>query len=104
MLVQLGNGFISQLRRGAGRDGNFQIETARVIDQLIDVLAPQRISAGENQVRQRITKLEELANESLAFLGCQFEWMRTWHGFSPAMLAGQAASLGHLPVNEHWIV
>src|ERR1051325_9572686 len=29
--------------------------------------------------------------------------MRRGHRLSAAMLAGQAASLGHLPVDQHWI-
>jgi hypothetical protein len=40
VLVQLGDGFIGQLRGGAGRDGNVQAKAARVIDQLIDVPTP----------------------------------------------------------------
>ena len=46
----------------------------------------------------------ELIQESFALVGVEFQRMRFRHGLCAAMFAGQAACLGHLPVDQHWIL
>src|SRR5580693_402988 len=55
-------------------------------------------------MRQRIAEADELLQKPLALLGVEFEGIRGGHRLGAAVFACEAASLGHLPVDEHWIL
>src|SRR5437660_295856 len=103
VLLELADGVVRQLGRGAGCDGNFEAQPVGVVDQRVNIFSAERIAAGEDQMRQRIAESNKLAEESLAFLGVELQGMCLRHSLSTAVLARQTAGLGHLPVNQHGI-
>ena len=84
---------------GGGRDGNADAQATRFVDQIVQVLALERIAAGEDQLGQRIAKFGDLTQKSHAFLESELHGMRLRDGGGAAMAAGQGAGLRHLPVN-----
>ena len=103
MFFQLRDCVIGQFRRGARRDRDFQAQAVRVVDQFVDILAAERIASRQNEVRQRIAESDQLLQEALALLGRELQRIGIGHGFGAAVLASQAASLSHLPVNQQRI-
>jgi hypothetical protein len=54
-------------------------------------------------VWEGIAKIEKLVKEALALFAVEFQGIRDGHGLGAAVLAGQTAGLGHLPVDKHGI-
>src|SRR5579862_823431 len=101
--LQIRDGVVSQFGGGAGSDRDFQAEAVSVIDERENIFAAERIAAGENQVRQRITEADELPEEALAFFRRELQRIRSGHRFGATVFAGETAGLRHLPVDQHWI-
>ena len=103
MRFQFRDGVVGQLIGGGGSDGNFQAKAVGVVDQFIDIFAVERIAASQNDVRQWIAEFQKLVEEFLALFGAEFQRIGVGHGLSATVFAGESASLGHFPVDEHWI-
>src|SRR5215467_2723142 len=103
MLFQLRNSIVRQFGCGARSDGDFEAEPVGVVNEFVDVAAAEWIAAGQDQMGEGITKIDQLPEEALAFFCIKFERIRRGHCLGAAVLAGKATGLGHLPVAQQWI-
>ena len=73
MFFQLRDRVVGQFRRRARRDRNFQAQAVCVVDQFVDVVAAERITASQNEMWQGIAEPDQLLQEALALLGREFQ-------------------------------
>lgn len=85
-------------RRG---NGNATSQASHRLDQLVKIVPRQQIASRQNQLRKRIAKFKDLAQEGLAFLECQLIWVSRRDRLGAAMPARQRAGLRHFPINVH---
>ena len=86
---------------GGGSDGDADAELVSLVDEIVEILAGQRIAAGENQLRHGVAESRDLAQELHAFLERELVGVGLGHRLGAAMAAGQRASLRHFPVDVH---
>ena len=97
-LLELEDGFAGQQRRGRGGERNLDAFIRGVADQLKNILALHRVSAGED--KNRHAHLGDLVDQRLAFGVGQFVGVGDGLGGGAAVLAGQVAGLRDLPDGE----
>ena len=85
--------------RSGRRDGDSDAKRVGFVDQFVQVSARERIASRQNQLRQRIAELPDLAQKYDAFIEGEFHGMGIRRGFRAAVTACQSACLGYFPIN-----
>jgi hypothetical protein len=86
----------AEQRSGRRRDAHRHVERARVVDELEEIRPLDRIAAGHDQ---HAAELLDAADQGLALLRVELVRVATGDGVGAAVLAGEVASDGHLPVD-----
>ena len=97
-LLELENRLAGQQRRGAGGERHLDAFVGGVADQLEDVLALQRVAAGEDEDGH--AHRGDLVDQRLPLGVGQLVGVGDGLGGGAAVLAGQVAGLGDLPDGE----
>jgi hypothetical protein len=76
-------------------------ESARLIDQIEQVRAGERVAAGENQLRRRVAEFSNLTQERDTLIKSKLHGVRDWRRFGAAVAARQCARSCDFPVDVH---
>ncbi|MPM66733.1 hypothetical protein SDC9_113644 [bioreactor metagenome] len=85
--------------RGRQRDTHTAVDCG--LDEDLQIRSAQGVTAGHYDVRQRRPEAGDRVEHLEALLGGQFARRRFGHCGGPAVLAGQPAGIGQLPIDDH---
>ena len=101
MVLKFDEDFAGKGRGGGGGNGGADAKAASFVDEVVQVSAGERVTAGEDKLGVGSTETGDLAEKVEALVVIEFGGVGHGNSLGTAMATGKGTRLGHLPVNIH---